>query len=42
MGTDKIRDQIAESEVSTDEIEVGLDKNQNMNRIIGEVILGEM
>ena len=29
-------------EVSTDKIEVGLDMNQDKNRIIGEVILEEM
>ena len=34
--------QIAETEVSTDKIKVGLDMNQDMNRIIGEVILEEM
>ena len=37
-----ITDQIAETEVSTDKIEVGLDMDQDMNRIIGEVILEEM
>ena len=41
-GRDKMTDQIAETEVSTDEIEVGLDVNHNMNRIIGEVILERM
>ena len=38
IDTDKITDQIAEVEIRTDKIEVGLD----MNRIIGEVILEGM
>ena len=42
IGTDKITDQIAETKDSTDKIEVGLDMNQDMNRIIGEVILEGM
>ena len=42
IGRDKITDQIAETEISTDKIEVGLDMDQDMNRIIGEVILEEM
>ena len=41
IGTDKITDQIAEIEVSTDKI-VGLDMNHDRNRIIGEVILEKM
>ena len=39
---DKITDQIAETEVSTEKIEVGLDMNHDRNRIIGEVILEGM
>ena len=34
--------QIAETEDSTDKIEVGLDMDHDMNRIIGEVILERM
>ena len=39
---DIITDQTAETVVSTDKIEVGLDMNHDMSRIIGEVILEEM
>ena len=42
IGTDKIKDHIAETAVGTDKIEVGLDMNQDMNRIMGEVILEGM
>ena len=42
MGRDKITDQIAETEFSTDKIEVGLGMNQDMKRIIREVIFAEM
>ena len=31
IGTDKITDQIVETEVSTDKIELGLDMNQDTN-----------
>ena len=41
IGTDKIVDQIAETEDSTDNIEVGLDMSHDTNRIIGEVIYRE-
>ena len=36
IGKDKITDQIAVTEISTDKIEVGLDMNHDKNRIIGE------
>ena len=39
IGTDKITDQIVETEDSTDKIETGLHMNQDINRIKGEVIL---
>ena len=42
IGTHLITDQIADTEVSADKTEVGLDINQDRNRIIGEVILEEM
>ena len=42
ISTDKITDQIVETEDSTDRIEIGLDMNQDTNRVIGEVILEEM
>ena len=42
IGRDKITDQITETEDSTNKIEVGLDMNQDMNRIIGGVILEGM
>ena len=42
IGRDKITDQIVETEDSTDKIGIGLNMNQDMNRIIGEVILKGM
>ena len=42
IGTDRMTDQIAETEVGTDKIEVGLGMNHDMNRIKGEVILEGM
>ena len=42
IGTDKITDQIVETEYSTDKIGIDLDMNQDMNRIIQEVILEGM
>ena len=42
IGTGKITDQIVETEDSTDKIGIGLDVNQDPNRIIGEVHLEGM
>ena len=42
IGTDKITDQIVETEDSTNKTGIGLYMNQDMNRIIEEVILEGM